>query len=231
MPANTEASTKAWWRNLNALAQFVHDHGRPPKQREMVQFDGSILAVGKWLMHQRQRGHLDEQQRQALNLVLAGQALTRDEKWRQHLELVRSYIRTHGAPPPIAAVVDGHPIGEWVHDQRKAFRTGALSGERVAALEDVPGWRWAVDGNEFEAGMKHLSEYVREHGTGWVPERYVSPDGYPLGRWAQERRRQRVHDSPERIQLLRTAGFSYEAPPRRLPPALAARAHKRSVWP
>jgi hypothetical protein len=39
---------------------------------------------------------------------------------------------------------DGTALGSWVHDQRVAYKKGAMSEARAARLEAVAGWVWVA---------------------------------------------------------------------------------------
>ncbi|MDP8991656.1 MAG: helicase associated domain-containing protein [Actinomycetota bacterium] len=43
---------------------------------------------------------------------------------------------------PDQTMGEGFPLGRWVHDMRGRKAAGELDGEQVAALEQLPGWRW-----------------------------------------------------------------------------------------
>ena len=38
--------------------------------------------------------------------------------------------------------VDGFQLGAWAGTQRKYYKNGKLSAERIARLEALPGWVW-----------------------------------------------------------------------------------------
>jgi hypothetical protein len=43
-------------------------------------------------------------------------------------------------------------LGSWVSNRRSNFKAGRLSAERIAALEEVPGWVWDASGGRSEDG-------------------------------------------------------------------------------
>lgn len=67
------------------------------------------------------------------------------------MQRLTAYIAAHGHArvPQKYVDPDGFGLGKWVHNQRTAYRARtqamkatALSDERVARLEQVPGWTW-----------------------------------------------------------------------------------------
>jgi hypothetical protein len=44
-----------------------------------------------------------------------------------------------------AALVEGSPLGNWVHNIKRSQAEGRLRQDWVRRLESLPGWRWGVD--------------------------------------------------------------------------------------
>uniref|UniRef100_UPI0015C42E1C helicase associated domain-containing protein n=1 Tax=Mycobacterium avium TaxID=1764 RepID=UPI0015C42E1C len=47
------------------------------------------------------------------------------------------------ASPTTTFTCDGIKLGQWARDQRRKYRQGRVSAERVARLEALPGWAWS----------------------------------------------------------------------------------------
>lgn len=133
---------------------------------------------------------------------------TSDRAWeRGFAELLR-----HVAVEGTAAVTydyvvpeTGYPLGQWVSAQRRSYRSGKLSPERVARLEALPGWSWHVLDAKWEEGFGELLRHVEVEGTAVVRKGYVVPEtGYPLGKWASNQRNNFRSGklSPERVARL-----------------------------
>ena len=63
------------------------------------------------------------------------------EEQRNHW--VRVYIRIQKAPSQMSKDPEEKRAGIWQSTQRTAYKHGALSAERSAALEAIPGWTWS----------------------------------------------------------------------------------------
>jgi hypothetical protein len=50
----------------------------------------------------------------------------------------------HTRVPATYVASDGFKLGNWVVNQRQAYRRGDLPRERVAVLETLPDWTWAI---------------------------------------------------------------------------------------
>ena len=100
---------------------------------------------------------------------------------------------------PVSHTEDGYPLGTWVNDQRKKYRTDRLSPERIAFLESFPGWVWNPQDASWEEGFAALERFVAREGDARIPNHHMEngarerharvtrghrEDGYPLGSWA-----------------------------------------------
>ena len=58
--------------------------------------------------------------------------------WERGLHALQAWTSVHGgACPPQAAVIDGFPIGRWVHARRREYRAGKLPTRPVHAPRDT----------------------------------------------------------------------------------------------
>ena len=217
MPTGTDS----WPDRLAALADFLTEYGRAPRQRDRYR----DFAIGKWLIRVQVPGALDEvRAAQLAELLATVKPLGREEVWVWMRNLVADYMRIEGEPPFKNLVWRGEPIGQWTRDQRKAYGKGTLRADRIVSLEAIDGWVWNAEELDFRMGLAHFIDYRARHGQGWVPVAYVSPDGYPLGSWSRDRRRFRSRMTEEQRNQLTEAGFLWEPPDDLVRPAPEAEA-------
>ena len=63
-----------------------------------------------------------------------------EANWERGLHALQAWTSVHGgACPPQAAVIDGFPIGRWVHARRREYRAGKLPTDRSTLLATLPG--------------------------------------------------------------------------------------------
>lgn len=55
---------------------------------------------------------------------------------------LQAFMAVHGRMPRVREELEGSKVGQWVSNQRQAYRKGTLRARRVAALEALPGWTW-----------------------------------------------------------------------------------------
>jgi hypothetical protein len=84
---------------------------------------------------------------------------------------------------------DGYRLGSWVRQQRNALGVDKLTDSRVAALEALSGWTWDPFEDDWQDGLEHLRAYVERKGHVRPPNKYVEDDGYRLGFWVSNQRK------------------------------------------
>ena len=116
-----------------------------------------------------------------------------------------------------------HPLGGWVHRQRRERRRRALAAPRAARLDGL-GFAWNARDAAWEAGFRALRAYRRGAGHCRVPASYVAEEGpgraaaappLALGEWvnSQRKRYKEGRLSEERRRRLEGIGFVWRLTP------------------
>jgi len=98
-----------------------------------------------------------------------------------------------------------------VSSKRKDRRVGRLSQERIDELNTI-GFVWDPVEDDYQRGLGYLKAYKAEHGHCRVPALFKTEDGFKLGYWVSNRRR----DIPagrltqDRIDTLNEVGFVWK---------------------
>jgi hypothetical protein len=102
------------------------------------------------------------------------------------------YVRQHGSARNIAltGTIGGFKLGTWVNAQRTTRMKGKLEVDRERRLQEVPGWTWNTIESQWDEALSNLGAYIKEYGSARVPQSHTTEDGFRLGQWAQNRRRQ-----------------------------------------
>lgn len=199
MPIEDRAGRRQWGRGYVALVDFVstHGHSRTPRGYRTAQgFD-----LGMWVANQRRayrESTLGADQIERLELLPGWVWEPHSQRWDEMFRAVATHLDTDQEIPAAAVSEGGHPLGAWVGAQRVAYRRGALTAERIARLEALPGWVWSYRQSTWEAGFEALRRYAAEHGRTDVPRDHVTADGFRLGDWVH---RQALEINSGRIPL------------------------------
>ncbi len=182
-----------WDRAFAALQAYAEREGHARVPTKAV-IDG--VHLGSWVANQRtayQKSRLMPGQVERLEHLPGWTWDAQDEGWDEAFAALARYAaRTGSAEPPKSHTEDGIRIGWWIGTQRKAYKKGALSPERVPRIEAIPGWAWSPLDATWENGFSQLSAYVRQTGTARVPVAHTTDTGFPLGQWAAVQRRRQT---------------------------------------
>jgi hypothetical protein len=197
-------------RGLVAARKYHAAHGHLDVPKNFVTDDG--YSLGLWIIRQRiQRRNRDLSAERVSELDALGMVWdSRDENWRKGLAAARFYRQTHGdlLVPVHFVNEDGFRLGVWIANRRADNRRSALSEGRVAEL-DALGIIWDVKVDGWQKGLELARAYQAEHGHLNVPAKFISHDGFRLGKWITRQRASRVRDTllAEQITQLDALGI------------------------
>lgn len=187
-----EPHADQWQEGYTHLLGYIAREGDAMVPRDYITPDG--YPLGAWVKERRtdySRGRLADERRQLLETSHPTWTWSlREDGWENGIRRMCEYSTTHeGKIPPISYVCpDGFRLGSWVNKQRSAFVNGKMPDLRRKRLEDVQGWSWDPNEDKWLAGHEHLGEFFRENRNARPDRKYVSPDGYALGRWLDAQR-------------------------------------------
>lgn len=107
--------------------------------------------------------------------------------------------------------VDGFNLGIWQGHQKKNYKKGELTGERIKKLEDI-GFVWDVLEEAWENGYRETLKYKQQYGDANALARYKTLDGFELGGWQSNQRSRYIKCklTKERIKKLEDIGFVWD---------------------
>ncbi|MGQ4450960.1 Helicase associated domain protein [Streptomyces griseus] len=109
--------------------------------------------------------------------------------WLRGWTAARRFQVAHGhLNVPYHAKDGAFPLGQWIAEQRKANKAGRLPAVRVDALDRL-GMVWSHPDHVFNAGLSMARAYRAVHGHLAAGHDAVT-DGYPIGTWLANRRRE-----------------------------------------
>jgi len=174
--------------------------------------------LGEWVSYQRRLYKINKlsPDRRVQLEQLKGWVWDKSEAlWQEGYKHIREYSEREGhTEVPIKYVTNGgYMLGEWVANQRRLYKDNNLSPYRRIQLEQLKGWVWDKSEALWQEGYKHIREYSEREGHTSVPIKYVTNDGYVIGRWvAYQRRLYKINKlSPDRrVQLERLKGWVWD---------------------
>ncbi|WP_067467871.1 DEAD/DEAH box helicase [Nocardia amamiensis] len=202
-----------WAGNIAAAAAFRAEHGHLDIPDAYRTPEGHNL--GKWLRHCRDNydaGTLRPERIAQLE-ALGVDWRPFQTQWQRTVDALRAFRDVHGhlSVPQGHVTSDGLQLGRWLSSNRSKYRLGQLAPERIAQLDEL-GVDWDPIETAWRTGVHRLTEYHRRNGTGRVPLRYVTADGYKLGNWVNTQRRnyRAGRLTADQIAALETLGMDWE---------------------
>ncbi|MEU3877655.1 Helicase associated domain protein [Streptomyces sp. NPDC029704] len=175
-----------------ALARRYHrEHGRLPTGATRI--EGHWMGI--WLSDMRKHraeGRLLPERIAALDALGMEWDTLSDARWKRGMTEARAYLRAHGHfNVPRTHVTDsGYHLGDWLNTQRVKHRKGELAPERAAELQELGFVLNALEAR-WQRGYQAACDYHAQHGDLKVHSAHVTEDGFKLGTWLVEQRRNR----------------------------------------
>ncbi|MFI1066977.1 DEAD/DEAH box helicase [Streptomyces spororaveus] len=115
---------------------------------------------------------------------------TERQEWRRGAEAAYRYRQREGhldVPYEHVEAEGAFPLGRWLSDRRRAYRAGAMTGERATELEEV-GIVWDTADASFDQNLGAARAYHQLHGTLAAPRGAAILD-IAVGQWLTNIRR------------------------------------------
>jgi superfamily II DNA or RNA helicase len=192
-----ERTTTSWNFWFGLLERYVADHGSALAPLSFVTTDG--YKLGAWINGQRTgRDSLTSERYLRLESLKGWDWDPLATQWSEGFDALVGYVAQEGTAnvPRSYVASDGFALGGWISNQRT--RKDRISSERRALLEALKGWDWDPLTTQWNKRFDEFTQFVAQEGTTLVPEKYRTPEGYPLGYWVRNQRGQKDSQTPER---------------------------------
>ncbi len=181
-----------WIKGFSSLKDYLkkNNHVKVPSKYK----DEDGFALGRWISDKRKKYRngklaLDfvKQLESIESWVWVGFGLLQKNGLKQLKKFAskNQHVRVKGTFKD----ENNYSLGRWVSYQRREYKLGNLSRNRILQLESIKGWMWDIAKEDFEYGLRQLYKHVKRNGHAWVHPRYEDQDGFKLGNWTSHRRR------------------------------------------
>jgi superfamily II DNA or RNA helicase len=178
----------AWEDAYGLLERFVAREGTAAVPKNHYEGD---LNLGNWVANQRSifaKGGLPADRISRLENVSGWFWSSKDRRWEQGFTLLERYVLREGnARITTNHIEQGVRLGSWVGTQRRQYKNGTLSSDRVTRLESLVLWTWDTLDSRWDEAFEILCSYVEREGSALVPQRHIE-GGFFLGAWVANQR-------------------------------------------
>jgi superfamily II DNA or RNA helicase len=194
-----------WDEAYLQVQEFAALHGYPPGRGD---------PGGVWVNNQRRlyrKGALSVSPERIRRLEeLDGWAWNvSDAKWEEMYGRVVEFIKHNGRLPTLRPS-DGD-VGQWVANQRVAYRRGRLDSDRVERLEKLDGWAWHTDDAKWEKTYNQVAEFIK-HNKRLPRMPFESENERELYGWVTKQRSNYGKLDPARAERLeKLPGWTWDA--------------------
>jgi hypothetical protein len=196
-----DARAAAWEEGYAHLTAYVQAEGHARVLMTHRAPDG--YKLGSWVNSQRtRRDSLSVNHRERLEALDGWVWNASVAAWEEGFDHLTAYVHAenHTHVPSTHRTADGYRLGQWVGVQRTTKER--LSVDRRERLEAVDGWVWDTNAVAWEKGFHHLIAYVQAEGHARVQSTHRTAEGFRVGQWVREQRRNQDRLSPDRRERL-----------------------------
>ena len=127
------------------------------------------------------------------------------DQWERNFEEAAVYYREHGnlLVPGKYVTPSGIKLGCWIAHLRMARKgkgSSRITDVQIARLNSI-GMAWDADEARWRTGYDAAKKYYRTHGNLNMPFTYKTADGYALGMWLEQKRRQEKRGTLEQNKI------------------------------
>ena len=198
--------TDQWNEAFAHLQEFVKQNGSARMRQRSKTKDG--FPIGMWVYNQKiTKDSLSAEKRKMIETSCKDWSWgTHTDQWDEGFEQLKQYVKKNGSARVLMTfkTKDGFTLGSWVITQRA--KKDSLSAERRNLLESsCEDWSWDVFTDKWNEAFAHLQEFVKQNGSTRVPSSFKTKDGFGLGAWVGNQRRNKDSLSAEQRNLLESS--------------------------
>lgn len=179
-----------WNSSFQLAKRYQETHSRLPVRSDTSETAGTIY---QWIANQKQlfrNGKLSEERKLLLESVgVSFMAKTLDAQWEENYNVLCRFQQKNGRLPTTTDAKEDvavYSVYRWISKQRKAFKDGQLSVERIEKLNAI-GFVWDKADALWNERFETLKLFVRENGrTPNAKDKYQSEC---IGQWLRKQMR------------------------------------------
>jgi len=145
------------------LGLWVHNQRVARKKGTLTAEKLNLLEKLYFVWYFHEKDPPQKQSPKSTTVTVKSTSRYRDDAWTENYKALVEYKKKHGD----ANVPQNYgPLGHWVHDQRKTYKSGKMREDRRQKLEEIK-ISWATRGERttWQDYYNQLVEYCARHGS------------------------------------------------------------------
>lgn len=199
----------SWDLRYGELVAYKEKYG----DCNVSQIDPDNYQLGGWVSHQRNNYRENNLRQERVRKLeeLGFLWNTVEAKWEEMYGELLRYRRKHEDCNVPSRYSENPQLGLWVSGQRKSYRKGELSQDRIKKLE-ILDFHWDSIETQWKEMYEELVNYKEKIGDCNVPHGY--PKNPPLGLWVLSQRAsyKKGRLAQDKIKKLEALGFVWNTP-------------------
>ena len=202
------------WNNMYNVAKKYYDKNGDLLVPSKYVSDNNI-KLGYWITRQRRDYRANTLSRERIVLLekIGMVWSVYDDRWDEYYAQAKQFYEANSnlLIPLLYTTKSGVNIGEWIGQQRKQYKEGKLSEEKIKKLENI-GMVWSIYDAQWIESYNAAVEYYRDKGNLLVPLRYKTIDNRKLGLWVSDQRKNYKLNkiSSDKIEMLEQIGMVWD---------------------
>lgn len=235
MRFETKSNDKVWYDTYLLAKVYYEKYGdlevpQNFKTINGVDYNEDGLALGVWVVNQRQRYKINKLSNERIELLKKiGMRFDNNYKiynWKEMYKISTNYFNKYGdleveinfkTTNGVDYDENGYHLGKWIATQRREYQKKNLSKDKVELLKEI-GMRFEYKHNivDWEDAYRLAKNYYKTYGNLKIIQRFKTIDGinydeegYTLGIWITSQRRMYKQGklSESRIKMLERIGM------------------------
>ncbi|CAM8278074.1 Helicase associated domain protein [Candidatus Methylopumilus planktonicus] len=204
------ASNKVEWNEIYKYLQiFKKEFGHCKVEKEYLSSDGFRLGYHVQKIRQNKKEYITVEEVNKLNDLGFVWDASKKRSWDDWISELIIYKTNFGncKVPRRYSRVPNFSLGGWVTDVRRG--KAKINTQQKKQLDDL-GFIWDLEEDSWDKGYKLLLSYKDQNRSTNVPKKFLSEDGFELGKWLRNQWCNK-NLSPERKKQLADLGFAMES--------------------
>lgn len=196
----------AWEDQYLEVKKYYLDNGNLDVPKDLLSKSGKNIYI--WLEHQKENKRMGKLNREKIDkLNKLGIVWNKEPPWEIGFRHAKEYYDFYGNLLVNKKYIcsDGYKLGNWLANQRSIFNSNdkqrKLSEDKIKRLSSI-GMIWNISKAKWDRNYEEAENYLNKYGNLNVPASFKSENGFTLGSWIRDQRKNKEKLTSQQIKKL-----------------------------